>query len=781
MGRPPTSLILSSGEAAYRSTRLIGEPVPRKEDRRLLTGGGRFSDDVIAPGQAHAAFLRSPHAHAEIRRIDCGDAAQPGVLAVLTGRDYAADGLSPLLQFHTPVDHLDPTRPGLSDEELSPLPAPPPIAADRVRHVGEIVALAVAETREAALDALERIAVDYQPLPAVTDALAAASPDAPRPWDGDNVCLRAEAGDARACEAAFRTAHRTVRLALHNHRIYGCPMEPKSALGEFDPGSGRYTLHAPSQGVHRFKRSIASALGVDADRVRIVSGDVGGGFGVRSACGNEYPLLLWAARRAGRPVKWTGSRSETFLSDYHARDIRIEGALALDAEGRVAGLRIDYLGNVGAYPISFAVLSNLLKMAGPPYDIPAMHVTLRGAFTNTIPVSVYRGAGRPEVTQIVERLIDLAADEAGMDRAALRRRNLIAPADLPYRSGLGLDYDSGAFGENFEAVLRAVDWEGFPARRAAAGGRGKRAGIGAVAYLESPGAAPYERTDIAVDPDGRVEAVIGTQASGQGHETSFAQVVAETLEIPFERVEIVFGDTDRAVDGSGSHADRSMRLGGTILHRAAKRILDDGCDAAARLLEAASADIGYAQGRFTVLGTDRSIGLFEVAAEVSLAATEEIATRLHAHPNGAAACEVEIDPETGELAVVRYATVDDVGRVVNPTIVEGQVHGGIAQGIGQALFERIVYEPASGQLLSGSFMDYCLPRADDLPSFSGAIDGRPTESNPLGVKGAGETGTTPATAAIVSAATDALREYGVAHLEMPLTPERIWRAIRSGG
>ena len=577
--------------------RLIGEPVPRREDRRLLTGGGRFTDDVNAPGQAHAAFLRSPHAHAQIRRIDCAEAAAlPGVLAVLTGRDYAADGHAPLLQFHTPVDHLDPTRPGLSGEELAPLPEPPPVAADRVRHVGEIVAVAVAETRDAALDALERIAVDYEPLPAVTDALAAAEPGAPRLWDGDNVCLHAEAGDAVACEAAFRAAHRTVRLSLHNHRIYGCPMEPKSALGKFDPGSGRYTLHAPSQGVHRFQRSIAAAFGVDRGCVRIVSGDVGGGYGVRSACGNEYPLLLWAARRSGRPVKWTASRSETFLSDYHARDIRTEGALALDADSRIAGLRIDYLGNVGAYPISFAVLSNLLKMAGPPYDIRAMHVTVRGAFTNTIPVSVYRGAGRPEVTQIVERLVDLAADEAGMDRSALRRRNLIAPAALPYRSGLGLDYDSGAFGENFEAVLRQIDWQGFPARREAAAARGRRAGIGAVAYLESPGAAPYERTDIAVRPDGRVEAAIGTQASGQGHETSFAQVVAETLEIPLDRVAIVFGDTDKAVDGSGSHADRSMRLGGTILLRASRRIVDEGREAAARLLEAAAADIGYGGG-----------------------------------------------------------------------------------------------------------------------------------------------------------------------------------------
>ena len=757
----------------------IGERVPRREDRRLLTGRGRFSDDFNAPGQAHAAFLRSPHAHARILEIDVSDAAStPGVLAVLTGDDYTADGLAGLLQYHTPADHLDPSRPGLTDDQLSPLPEPLPIATDRVRHVGEIVAIAVAETKEAALDALERIEVAYEPLQAVTDARAAAAPDAPGVWDRDNVCLRAEAGDAEAVEEAFETAHRVVRIALHNHRIYGCPMEPKSALGEFDRESGRFTLHAPSQGVHRFKHAIAAALAVEPDRVRIVTGDVGGGFGVRSPCGNEYPLLLWAARRCARPVKWTGSRSDTFLSDYHARDIHTEGALALDAGDRITAARIDYLGNLGAYPISFAVLSNLLKMAGPPYDIPAMHVAVRGVLANTIPVSVYRGAGRPEVTQIIERMIDLAADEIGMDRAALRRRNLIAADAIPYRSGLGLDYDSGAFGENFDAILGEIDREGFPARRAAARERGKRAGIGVVTYLESPGAAPYERTDVAVRPDGRIEAVIGTQASGQGHETSFAQVVAGMLEIPFDRVEIVYGDTDRAVAGSGSHADRSMRLGGTILHRAARRIVERGREAAARLLEAAAADIGYAEGRFTVLGTDRSIGLFEVAAEAPLAATEEIATRLHAHPNGAAACEVEIDPETGELAVVRYAAVDDVGRAINPMIVEGQIHGGIAQGIGQAVMERTVYDPASGQLLTGSLMDYCLPRADDLPSFGGRLNDLPTEGNPLGVKGAGEAGTTPATAVVVSAATDALREYGVTHLEMPLTPERIWRAIR---
>ncbi len=760
----------------------IGERVPRKEDRRLLTGNGRFTDDFNAPGQVHAAFLRSPHAHARIVRIDAGGAAsRTGAIAVLTGRDYTADGCSNLLQYLTVADHLEPDKPALFEDSLSPPPEPSPIAAERVRFVGEIVALALAETREAALDALEAVRIDYVPLPAVTDARAASAPDAPKVWGGDNVCLRAASGDAAATEAAFASANHTVRIALHHHRIYGCPMEPRSALGRFDPASGRYTLHAPSQGVHRFQRALAASLGVAPDRVRIVTGDVGGGFGVRSACANEYPLVLWAARRCGRPVKWTGSRSEAFLSDYHARDIYAEGALALDGGGKIAGARIDYVGNVGAQPISFAVLSNLLRMAGPPYDIPAMRITVRGAFTHTLPVSVYRGAGRPEVTQVIERLMDLAADRIGCSRATLRRRNLIGSGALPYSSALGLTYDSGAFAETFDTVLQAVDWRGFPARRAAARKRGRRAGIAVVTYLESPGAAPYERTDVTVRPDGRVEAVIGTQDSGQGHETSFAQVVAGILEIPFDQVDIVFGDTDRAVAGSGSHADRSMRLGGTILFRAARRIVEQGREAAARLMEASSADIAYSGGRFAIVGTDRSIGLFEVAGETPLAATEEISTRLHAHPNGAAACEVEIDPETGELRLVRYATVDDTGRPINPMIVEGQVHGGIAQGVGQALFERTLYDPGSGQLLSGSLMDYCLPRAADLPSFSCILDSRPTASNPLGVKGAGETGITPATAAIVSAATDALREEGIADLEMPLTPESIWRAIRAAG
>ena len=768
----------------------IGARIARKEDRRLLTGAGRFTDDLNMPGQAYACFLRSPHAHADITRIDTAKAASlPGVLAVLTASDYVADGCGPLTHYANGLDHLDPTKPSFTEDELPPLPAGLAIASDRVRHVGEIVAIVVAETPGRALDAAERIEVDYAPLPAVTDARAAVSASAPRIWDRENVCLRAESGDRAATEAAFASAHRVVRLDLLNHRVYGSPIEPRAAIGAFDSsdaGHAGYTLLVPSQGVHRYKAALAAALGVPPETVRVVTGDVGGGFGLRSACNSEYPLLLWAARRIARPVKWTASRSDAFLSDFQARDVYSEGAIALDDTGRILAARFDYLGNVGAHPVSLAVQGNLLRMSGPAYDIPAMHVTVRGAFTNTVPVTVYRGAGRPEVTHLLERLIDLAAIELRVDRIALRRRNLITAASLPYRSALGHLYESGAFTENLDKAVQAIGWHGFDERRAVAAARGRLAGIGIANYLESPAGAPNERTDISIIPrEGRIEAVIGTQASGQGHETTFAQVVSATLEIPIERISIVFGDSDRAVTGGGTHADRSMRLAGTVLFRASEEIIERGREIGADLLEAAVSDVGYSDGRFTVLGTDRSVDLFEVAeaaeslAGAALQATNEISSRLHAHPNGVAACEVEIDPETGALEILRYVSVDDVGRVINPMIVEGQIHGGIAQGIGQALFEQSAYDPASGQLICGSFMDYCLPRADSLPAFSGAVDGLAAPSNPLGIKGAGEAGTTPATAAVVGAVADALREYGIDHLEMPVTSERIWQAIRS--
>jgi len=772
-------------------TSLIGVPVLRKEDERLLTGRGRFADDVELPGQAYAVIVRSPHAHARIVAIDGTKAASaPSVLDVLTGRDWAADGLGGMPHNPNSADHLDPTRPAFAPDAIphGALPLPLPLALDRVRHVGEAVALVVAETLEAARDAAEAVVVEYEPLPAVMDARAALAPDAPLLFAGrpDNLCVVAANGDAAATAAALARADRVVRLAARNQRVSGTPLEPRAALADFDAASGTATLHSPSQGVHRHKNGLVAVFGLDPERVRVVTGDVGGGFGVRSPCYGENALVLWASRRLSRPVKWTATRAESFLADFQARDFHVEGALGLDRDGRFLALALDYVGNLGAYPVSFAVLANLLRMAAGVYDIAALHVGVRGVVTNTLPVGVYRGAGRPESTFILERLIDVAAAELGMDRAELRRRNLIPAEALPYQSPLGHRYDNGAFDANMAKALRLIDWDGFPARRAAAAARGLRAGIGIANYLEAPTGWPGERTDLAVLPEGRVTAVIGTQASGQGHETSFAQVVASTLEIPLALVAIAFGDSAVAKSGGGSHSDRSMRLGGTALVRASAAVIARGRAIAAHALEAAAADIVYAAGRFTVAGTDRGIGLFEVAALAldpalpemlrgALAATEQVSQRLHAHPTGTAACEVEVDPDTGAVRLVRYVTVDDVGRVINPMIVAGQVHGGIAQGVGQALFEECVYDRDSGQLVTGTFMDYGLPRADDLPPFMAVSDAVPAPSNPLGIKGAGECGTTPATAAVLNALADAL---GIRHLEMPATAERVWRARR---
>jgi len=759
---------------------LVGQRLLRREDNRLLTGRGRFGANIWSADEVYAVFLRSEHAHADILDIDTSPArVRPGVIAVLTGSDYVADGNSSLLHVRNLPDHLDPTQFAFAEDELTPTPQPLPIATDRIRYVGEIVAVVIARDEAAAHDALESIEVDYRPLPAVTDARDALDDEAPKLFGKSNVGVRAERGDITGVRNALDDAKHVVRTTLHNHRIHGCPLEPRAVLAEFDPDEDRFTLRAPSQGVHRYKRALAAALAVPADSIRVMTGDVGGGFGLRIPCANEYPLLLWAARRCARPVKWTCGRGESFLADVHSRDTFCDAALAMDDDGRFTALEVNYLGNLGAHPISFGVLSNLLRMAGPPYDIPSIAVSVCGAYTNTVPTSVFRGAGRPEVNHLVEQLVDLAAGELDIESWELRRRNLIQDTQIPYESGLGLTYDSGEFADNFERALDLMDIDGLSARRADAARRGKCLGIGAVNYLESPGAAPYERTDVSVSRQGWVNAIIGTQSSGQGHETSFAQVLADVLEIPADDVSIMFGDSDAIINGSGTHADRSMRLGGTVLIRAGQRIIEQGRERAAAMLEAAGADIRYAEGRFTIVGTDRSVSLYETAAAAPLEATGEVSTRLHAHPTGAAACEVEIDPETGVLKVIRYVTVDDVGTVVNPMIVEGQIHGGAAQGIGQAVFEQTVYDQSSGQLLTGSLMDYCLPRADDLPFFVTRLEGCPTASNPLGVKGAGEAGATAATAAVLSAATDALKELGVKNLSIPLTPERVWHAIRS--
>jgi carbon-monoxide dehydrogenase large subunit len=771
-------------------TSLVGQPIPRKEDRRLLTGNGRFTDDINLPHQTYAVVLRSPHAHARIRTIDTRTAAAlPGVLAILTGADYAADGLKPMQHGPSGVDHFDLTKQAFGPNEMpfGPPPGQPPIAQDKVRFVGEAVAYVVAETLDIARDAAEQIEIDYEMLPASVDIAGALAPTASLLWDerGGNLLVESQNGDRAGTDAAFARAHKIIRLASHNQRVSGVPMEPRCAIAEYNQANESYTIHSVSQGVHRIKFTVASCLGVPMDKVRVITGDVGGGFGVRSSVYPECAALAWAARKVGRPVKWNSSRAEAFLADYQARDVEVEGALALDKDGRFLALQLSYAGNLGAYPVSYAVLNNVTRMASNVYDIPAQHVRVKGIATNTVPMSVYRGAGRPESNFILERMIDLAAAEMNIPREELRRRNIIPTAALPYQSPLGHRYDCGAFADNFESVLGLIDWAGFPARRDAARAKGLKRGIAVVNYLESPTGFVDERSDIRVLAEGRVDAAIGTQASGQGHETSFAQVVADILQVPLESVSVLFGDTAVSVSGGGTHSDRSMRLGGAVLVRASNEIVVRAKKLAAVKLEVAESDIVFADGSFTVTGTDRSIGIFDLAAGAEdprlpddvrgpLAATSILNTRLHAHPNGSAACEVEIDPELGTVSVVRYATVDDAGRVINPMIVEGQVHGGAAQGIGQALMEAIVFDEA-GQLLSGSFMDYAMPLADQLPNFITRQNAVPTDSNPLGVKGAGEAGITPATSAVIGAIADAL---GVAHLEMPATPERVWRALR---
>jgi carbon-monoxide dehydrogenase large subunit len=773
----------------------IGRPVPRNEDVRLLTGRGRYTDDYPADGALHAVMLRSPHAHARIRVVNTVAAERaPGVKAVLTALDWRGEGLGPMPLSPSTVDINDVTRPALVNRDGSAVfvGAQYPLASDRVRHVGEAVAMVVAETEAAARDAAELIEVEYDALPAVTDAMRAIEPGAPAVWDDrpDNVLIDAEFGDEAAVERAFAAAAHVVRRRFVNNRVSAVAMEPRAALARFDAESGSYELIAGSQGSHRLRDPLAKALGVGPDKLRVRCEDVGGGFGMRNGFYVEHALVLWAARKTGKPVKWVASRSESFLSDVQARDLVTDAALAFDANGRMTALRVELYGNVGAHTVSTVPLANGSRIVTTVYDVPAACVRTRAIMTHTLPTAPYRGAGRPEAMLAMERLIDEAAAELGVDRIELRRRNLIPPGKLPYRTPVDVTYDSGAFAENMETALALADWAGAAARKAASAARGCLRGIGLSNYVETPVGFPREMCRIAVDPAGSVEILAGTHASGQGHETSFPQVVAELLGVPFERVRLRTGDTALIPDGGGSHSDRSMRLAGTLMFRGSAAIIARGKAIAAHLLEAAEDDIAFADGRFSVIGTDRAIGLFETAAKAiteavperlrgPLAAEEKHFGRIPAYPTGCAVCELEVDPETGRITIDRWSAVDDVGRVVNPLIVAGQIHGGIAQGVGQALLEDIAYEDGTGQLRGGSFMDYAMPRADDLPSFAvEEAENAPTLGNPLGIKGGGESGTTPAPAAFMNALADALRPLGVADVRMPATPARVWQAIR---
>src|SRR6266853_1227074 len=724
----------------------FGTPLKRQEDPRLITGRGRFSDDFALPGQVHACFVRSPHPHARIRAIDPAAAlALLGVLAVLTGRDAAADGLADIP--HRPV----PTNPNeypLAGPENAPIfIAPyPPLPTDRARFAGEAVAMVIAETAALAADASERVRVDWEPLPAVTATRDAVGRGAPRLWDslGGNVCVDSVAGDARAAEAAFAAAAHVVRLDPWVPRIAGVPMEPRAALGVHDAATGRSTLYAGSGGSVRIKSDLAEVLRVPEARVRVIAQDVGGNYGTRNSSYPEYALVVWAARRLGRPVKWTGDRREMFLSDYQARDLVSTMELALDADGRFLALRGTNTSNVGAHAVTFVPLNKGRELSTTVYHLPVAAVRGRAVHSNTSPLSAYRSAGRPQVMFVMERVLALA------------------------------------------------DWAGFEARRAEARRRGRYRGIGLANYIEIATGAPRERAQVTAQPDGFIDVIIGTLSAGQGHETAFAQLIAEWLGVETDRVRLIAGDTDRVAVGGGSHSGRSMRLGGVVMARASDRLVARGARLAAWLLESAVEDVEFVERRFRVRGTDRAVDLFAVAAAAQrddapadlrgpLEGECDETVSTPSFPYGSAVCEVEVDPETGAVEIVRYSSVDDVGRAINPLIVHGQTHGGIAQGVGQALWELSDYDPESGQLRSATFMDYAMPRADLLPSFATEISEVESTSNPLGLRGGGEGGTTPALGAVVNAVVDALAHLGVEHLEMPVTPERVWRAIRAAG
>ncbi len=771
----------------------IGKPVRRKEDARLITGKGRFTDDFAFEGQTFAAMARSPHPHARILAIHKDSVLDmPGVLGVFTGQDLIDDGLKPIPHDPLPKTKFDMklTAPGGGrDVFIGPHMLLP---ADRARHVGEAVAMVVAQTQAQAQDAAEALQIDYEVLPFVTDSREASSPGAVWVWDElpDNICVETFFGDEEATAAAFAKAAHIVEYDFHIGRVTGVPLEPRAAVANFDKETGRYTLYAGSGGAVRQKAELSHVLGIKPADLRVLSYDVGGNFGTRNRVFVEFGLVLWATGKLGRPVRYTATRSEAFLSDYQGRDLRSKVALAMDETGKFLGFRADNLSNVGARAVSFSPLGKGSGLVTGSYDIPAATLRARAVFSNTMPTQAYRSSGRPEVNYAMERLIEIAAKRLGMDKIELRRKNLVSPEAMPYRNGIGAVYDSGTYETNMDRAMVIADWADINARRAEAKARGKLLGVGLANYVESSIGSPKERAEIVVKTDGTMEVVIGTQPSGQGHETSFAQVAADMVGVPVEQVQIIVGDTDIVSVGGGSHSGRSMRHAGTVIALASEDLINKGRAIAALHFKVPEDKVAFDDGQFIVKDTNFSIGVFElakVAAQMDLpdalkggmAVARDNEMHDPVFPNGTAICELEIDPETCELRITRYATIDDVGRCINPMIVHGQTHGGIVQGLGQAIFEQCYLEPGTGQPLCGSFMDYGMPRASDMPSFDAEIAEVLSPTNPLGIKAGGEGGTTPALATLVNAVVDALSPYGVEHIDMPVTPLAIWRAIHS--
>jgi aerobic carbon-monoxide dehydrogenase large subunit len=780
----------------------LGTPVRRREDFRFLTGGGTYTDDINRPGQLYAYILRSPHAHARVGGIDTVAAqTAPGVVAVYTGKDMAADGVGGL-----------PCGWQIHSKNGSPMAEPPHpvLAVDRVRYVGDPVAVIIAETLAQARDAAELVNIDYAEEPAAIDPVAVSEPGAPQlhAEAAGNVCYDWQLGDLAAVEAAFARATRIVKLDLTNNRLIPNAMEPRAAIGEFNRATGEHTLYTTSQNPHVIRLLMgAFVLHIPEARLRVVAPDVGGGFGSKIYHYPEEAIVTWAAGKLHRPIKWTAERSESFVSDAHGRDHVTHVELALDAQARFLALKVSTIANMGAYLSTFApAIPTYLygTLLAGTYTTPAIYCETKAVFTNTAPVDAYRGAGRPEATFVLERIVDLAADEIGMDPAELRRRNFIPKDAYPYQTPVALQYDSGDYRATLELALNAADYQGFEARRQEAIERGKLRGLGIATYIEACGIAPsavvgslgaraglYESAEVRVHPTGSVSVLTGTHSHGQGHETTFSQLVADSFGIPIDNVEIVHGDTDKIPYGMGTYGSRSIAVGGSAIVKAMDKVIAKGRKIAAHLLEAAEADVEFKDGKFTVAGTDRSKTLGEVALtayvphnypidelEPGLDETAFYDPKNFTFPSGAYVAEVEIDLETGQVAVVNFTASDDFGRIINPLIVAGQVHGGLAQGIGQALLEGCVYDKGSGQLLTGSYTDYAMPRADDLPSFMLSTNVTLCTHNPLGVKGCGEAGAIGAPAAITNALIDALKPLGVRHLDMPATPEKLWRTIQ---
>jgi carbon-monoxide dehydrogenase large subunit len=766
----------------------VGQPVPRQEDPKLLRGEGRYTDDLTLPGQAHAVMVRSRIAHGVLRGVDTEAArAMPGVLAVLTAADLDAAGLADL-----PPTLAVPNRDGSAMRQ----PRQPPLAREKVRFVGETIAAVVAQTAAQARDAAEAVVPDIDPLPAATLASAAAAPDAVPLHAGNpgNVALDFFAGDAARVADAFARAAHVTTLSLRNSRIVVCPMEPRAAIAAWD--GERYELRVGSQGVFGLRALMAQVMAVPVEQMRILTGNVGGSFGMKAGAYPEYVPLLHAARRLGRPVKWTDDRSESFLSDNHGRDHEMQASLALDADGHILAVRLTGVGNVGAYLSFAAVLPATLNSAKNiigVYATPAIEVATRCIFSNTTPVGPYRGAGRPEGNYYIERLIDTAAAEMRIDRVELRRRNHIRPEAMPCRTPAGTEYDSGDFPALLDHALRLADWDGFAQRRRESLARGRLRGRGIGQFLEVTAPPTNEMGGIRFEPDGSVTIITGTLDYGQGHASPFAQILAGRLGLPFDRIRLLQGDSDELIAGGGTGGSKSLMASGAAISEAAGLVIERGRKIAAHLLEAAEADIDFSVGpeggRFAIVGTDRGIGLLALAArlrEDSSALPPDMEATLdvqHVHtgapsafPNGCHVAEVEVDPETGEADVVRYCAVNDFGVVINPLIVAGQAHGGIVQGIGQALKEALHYD-TEGQLSTGSYMDYCLPRAMDVPWFDCASHPVPARTNLLGAKGCGEAGCAGALPAVMNALVDALREVGITHIDMPATPARVWAAI----